>query len=146
MTMTEIVDKMVSIIEAGTGTYLTDAVVLVGDPPQGQRDDHKVTVCVVPLPSEDMADTMGPGAWDDLFRVNIRAWYPDAWNGTRKHLALAEELKQIIRDNVTWANSSSQRAVLRKRKWGYGYDALGAQTLNRVDIIVEYQADGPTPS
>lgn len=147
MTMRQILEHLQSDYAGATGTYLGDAIILIGDQAQTQRSDTKVTVRLVPLPSEDADGYVGRTGWNDRFRVNIRAEYPDAWKGTTRHLDIGEELKQVICDNrrITSADAS-QQAVLRARRWGYGYDASGEQTLNTVDIVAEWEGDGDTPT
>lgn len=142
MTMKDVVNHLRDQLAAATGTYLGPAIILRGDKATTQLSDTKATVTVIPLPSEDEGVHLGPG-WYDIFRVHIRAEYPATWDETDKQLDLAEEIKQVIRDNWSF-NADGDQATLRKRKWGYGYSSSGEQTQNTVDIVVEYQ--GPQPA
>jgi hypothetical protein len=105
-----------------------------------QRSDSKVTVRLIPLPSEDSPAGIGPH-WNDLFKIHIMAEYPATWSETDKHLDLAEEMKQVIRDNWSFLEGGEQ-AALKSRSWGYGFSATGEQTLNTVNIVVTYEAPG----
>ena len=142
MTMKDVVNHLRDDLIAATGTYLGPARVLRGDPATTQRSDTVAVIRVIPLPSEDVGEAIGATGWYDLFRIHIRAVYPATWAETDKQLDLAEEIKQVIRDNWSF-NAGGEQATLKKRRWGYGFDASGEQTLNTVDIIVEYEVPQP---
>jgi len=140
MTMKGVVNHLRAQLISATGTYLGPAQVLRGTPATTQRSDTVATVQVIPLPSEDESVHLGDG-WYDIFRVHIQAVYPATWIETDKQLDLAEEIKQVIRDNWDF-NADGEQATLKSRKWGYGYASSGEQTLNTVDVIVEYSGPG----
>jgi len=148
--MRTVLEKLRDEYLAATTTHLTDALVYVWDAPttppataltkRQRATATPVEVTIIPLPSEDEPVSIGDG-WYDRFRVNIRARYPREWEDDNKHLDLAEECKQVIRDNWAFVDDGEQ-AVLRSRRWGYGYEPKGEQRLGVVDLIVEYEAPG----
>jgi len=140
MTMQTVLEKLQTLYNAATTTYLANARVYIWDFPTTRGAGNIVEIVLIPLPSEDEPVSLGDG-WYDRFRVNIRASYPKQWEDANKHLAVSEELKQVIRDNWSWS-ASSEQAVLKSRRWGYGYEPKGEQRLGVIDMIVEYEAPG----
>lgn len=140
--MKQVCDKLKNALDAATTTYLNTAYIVRGDKARTQYTGSGVYIEVIPLPSEDTPIAIGSSGWYDTFRVHIKAHYPATWSETDKQLDLAEEVKQVIRDNWSWLNTSNEQAVLKRRRWGYGYDASGEQTINTVDVIVEYEGPG----
>ncbi len=142
MTLLSVVDKMVALYKAASGTYLDTALVYKYDLPTTQRTDGLVEVVVIPASIEDNPVAIDGDGWYDNFTVTILARYPGQWEDDDKHLNLIEEMCQVIRDNWSWLDSGGHQATLKSRIVYLGYDSKGNQRLNSAWVTVVWNGPG----
>ena len=140
--MKTVLQKLQTLLDAGTGTYLAAATVVIGDQRATQTSSTAALVRVYPIDGEDKGEHIGTSGWYDLFNVTVMATYPPAWADSNKQLDLCEEIKQIVRDNWQWT-SGGEQVVLKRRSWSYGYRPDGQRIENTITVTVQYEAPQP---
>lgn len=140
MTLEEVMTKVRTWLDAATTTYLATAVVHERDIPEGRGTDGLVHIGVIPARATSAMMWIGPSQ-EAEFSLLIRASYPAQWENGNKDLKVLDEITEVIRTqaNLVWANADGEAARLRRYEGSVGWDSIGEQAREIVEVTVAYQ-------
>lgn len=156
MKMTQIVDKLYTLLNAATSTYLAAArgVYKYDFPVTAQNPDNTTwEVRIVPLPGTEGAEYMGDTGWRATFDVDIEARRPGGPHSAADLQAaslMVEEILQVIVDNrelvITGESEAASMSTLdggniARMTWETGSDSDGE--VSYITCAVHPHWEGP---
>jgi len=158
MKMSEIIDKLHTVLDAASSTLLADARVYKYDFVTTPAADSSVwEIRLIPLPCKEGGEYMGAGGWRASFSVHIEARRP-CGQDTAAELAaactMAEELLQVMADNreltiVVGEEAASMVGDMANSKfleWDYGSLSIGETSYAVVNMTPTWVGPQVAPS
>ena len=137
MKMSEIIDKLQTVLDAATSTLLAAARVYKYDfPTTVDADSTTWEIRLIPLPCREGGEYLGSGGWRATFSVHIEARRPCGQDTAAELVAactMAEELLQVMADNRELTITVGQEAASmvgdmansKSLEWDYGSLSIG---------------------